>query len=182
MKKCVICNFPLKSFLYGDNGIYHCDCYRCGKYNISEEAFSDYDGFITNEIQAANLSGWIYENQNELITTERLQRLSKLITPGVDEKSNNILLYLSKIYPIPGQQLPDIYRQIKSLTDQFEDEELQPHQIEFAEKFLPLFAIAHTSSLDEIYYLLFDYLFHEQDYLNLDGIEKITPRDRKSVV
>lgn len=175
MEKCLICKFPSKDFDKSWH-TYHFDCYRCGKYSISSEAYEDFDDYINNENQRANLSGWIRENQNEFISSERLARLSKLVCPSVDEKANRVLLYLSKIYPIPGQQLPEIYNELRKLIEQINSSELPPNNEISANNLLPLFSIAYTSSLDEIYYIIYDYLFHEQNYLNLDGIEKITPR------
>jgi len=176
MDKCHICGFPLKYFRTTGNDSYSCDCYRCGKYSISIEAYSDLDGHITTESQVANLSGWIRENQNEFITTEKLKRLSSITTPNVSEKANRILLYLSRIYPIPGQSFQDIYYTLDNLNEHIKSAELQNHQVINAEKLFPIFSIGYAASIEEIEYLLYDYLFREKKYLNLDGNQKMTPK------
>lgn len=175
MKKCPVCNFYLKDYCVDNNGSYYCHCYRCGKYFIAYEAQVDFHEFITSASQMANLSGWIYKNQEELITSERLSRLSKLRTPNVDEKANRILLFLSELCPIPGERLPSIFKTIQSLLE-LDLEELQPHHIESAEMMLPVMSLGNVSTIEELYYLLFDYLYDEKKYLDLVSIDKITPK------
>ena len=56
-----------------------------------------------NELQSANLSGWVNENQGSLIRESDLDSLRDLRTPGVDEKAIKLLRYLTRLHPSPGQ-------------------------------------------------------------------------------
>lgn len=49
--------------------------------------------------QKCNLSGWIRENQDQLITAQDTESLASLRTPSVTEKASKLLLHLSKQNP-----------------------------------------------------------------------------------
>lgn len=175
MEKCIVCKWPLIDISSLGNDVYRCDCYSCGKYSITLEAKTDFDTFFDTKVKRANLSGYIHNNQEENLTQERLAGLAKLISPSVDEKAARILIYLSKIYPIPGQQLPDILSELKAMQAECIDGGFLTNRIEKAKMLLPLYSIASASSYDEMEYLLYSYLFIGQKYLDLKSIEKITP-------
>jgi hypothetical protein len=178
MEKCPICKFPVKNVTVGkitDDHAYLCNCYRCGRYSISDETLYHLNDLKVSKSQIACISGWIRENQDELITADRLSKLLKLSPPTVAEKANRILMYLAKMYPLPGQELPSLYDEINDLIVEFKLEKLGPNSINHAEKFLPIFSISYSSSSEEIQYLLYDYLYQEKDYLELDNVPKITP-------
>jgi hypothetical protein len=57
-----------------------------------------------SDLEAANISGWIRENIDRVITEKDLEALRTLRTPSVDEKAQKLLRYLAGKNPIPGEQ------------------------------------------------------------------------------
>jgi hypothetical protein len=106
-KPCVICQSGAD--IDRENEWYKYQCPRCGWFFISDNAVE-----IINEhhskknirpVTFANISSWIRENQKTWIDTNQLDKLLKLETPLVNEKSEKILNALYKITDYPGKPI-----------------------------------------------------------------------------
>ena len=86
-----------------DNNILRIECPRCISYRVTDEIWEDIPGYILDERQRANISGWLYENPNHLITTKNIETLSKIKTPSFHEKVDKLLLAIEEITDHAGQ-------------------------------------------------------------------------------
>src|ERR1039458_1461692 len=96
---CPVCKSPA-AWSSKDGGVWGIACPKCGNFDIGWIAARNLKQFST--IQAANLSGWIRENQGVAIAEPALKNLAKLRTPTVGEKAEKILLHLAVRFPKPG--------------------------------------------------------------------------------
>lgn len=137
---CPICSSTLKSPSEGSSHKDHIDCPRCGEFEISDIARTSLEGQL-NQLQTVNGSGWIRQYPGTLIMTPHIEMLKKIPTPNVAEKAHRLLLFLSKSFPIAGQQL------------------------KFNWSNPSLLSITWTHNLGEFTYLFKDYLYQEKGFL-----------------
>lgn len=188
---CLICNFPQlqdESDLQIGCDKKRFECYRCGRYLIDNDTIR---WLLDNQIslrQRANLSGWIRERQlllNEtndtsdlpFINSDNLKELLNLQTPTVDEKSIKLMNYLAKKYPIAGMKFPTIIDNIKKIDKTFENNTFSPEynsQRNSNNFTYHIMSIGWAQDVDELNYLLYDYLSSYKKYL-YDDARKITP-------
>src|SRR5437016_3002499 len=76
------------------------ECSRCGKFSIGWQTKPPSEYF--NATQIANLSGWIRENQECVLTINNIAGLASLPTPPVPEKANKLLRFVASKHPKPG--------------------------------------------------------------------------------
>ena len=127
---------------------YRINCHKCGMFSITREAKEDWQEHYFSRLadrQKANVSGWIREHQNILITSDELDFLTDIKTLSVQKRADKLLLELEKrteeigiSIPIPGHA-PDVY---------------------------DFMGLTWSVSNSEVNYLLEAYLTNEKDYLN----------------
>jgi hypothetical protein len=106
MRQCPICSFPCGTFRTSSGGgRFEVDCFRCGKYSISDEAIEFTRSNRFTESQVANLSGYIRQNPGLLILQRNLDSLKNLQVPSVAERAANLLVALGKECPQPGSTI-----------------------------------------------------------------------------
>ena len=113
---CPICSSGLKSPVQISGHSYYIDCLRCGRFIISDTACTELQYKPLNGLQTANASGWIRENQGITILSNDIETLENLKTPTVAEKANKLLMYLSKVFPTPGQVLNFDWKELSLLS------------------------------------------------------------------
>jgi uncharacterized protein (TIGR02391 family) len=95
--KCYFCKEKAKLFnkiFDGEN----VECSRCGRYKISRTLVATHSNIQLDPKEVSKISGWIRENQEELITTDKLQEMLKIQSPTDDIKAFKILKYFSENY------------------------------------------------------------------------------------
>lgn len=171
-QKCPICNSPAEIadiFNIASNII---NCYRCGKYKLTSEAFEDCGEL--NQIQIANFSGWIRENQRALITTEKYESLKDLNTPEVGEKATKLLKYIATELPIPGQKIQIDFQFLMSIQGRpIPDLNLELRNLK---KYLPFLSITWSNDGSELKYIIKEFLIEEKKYLLGDSRCIISPK------
>lgn len=156
-EKCIVCGTLAQ--VCNPGGSWKIECPRCGVFSISKLAqglFDDLSG-----IQRTNLSGWIRENQNWLITPPDLARLKELRTPSVGEKADKIMLWLSHAHPKPGARIPlflgGITQRVSVGTKR---------TVSMSAHIEPeMFARAWAQDDEEIFFLVVEYLVKEKHLL-----------------
>ena len=174
-QKCPICQSPstiigLPDGRDGDT----VDCFRCGTFNISRTALTTKKQF--NNIQIANISGWLRKNQNYFIYDSHWKKLAKLKSPTIGEKAIKLLKYIANERPIPGQWMQIDFQSIYSMETLNENTEYPSEVFEKLGKSLPFLAITHAGDGNELKYIINDYLIEEQGYLIGEKRYKITPK------
>jgi hypothetical protein len=118
--KCYICHAP--SFVdSGQISRYSVECSRCGNYNISSRAAKIIPGRNLTEVQRANISGFVSENQYIFIKEEDLEFLESLRTPNLPEKAIKLMRRISREFPTFGEEfminywaLPNVLQRIEA--------------------------------------------------------------------
>lgn len=167
MNKCPVCSFPVKYLSQDDRMIYKVNCYKCGRFSMTDEAAYYLSKNYDSEKQINNLSSWLRENQGILLYERDIHKLRDLGTPTVEEKAEKIILHFIKYYPEPGAVIPDILSQIETVLAQkgtsnlVEATRIVEERIEFI---LSSIAVSWCQNKRELEYILYDYLV---DYKNV---------------
>lgn len=148
---CGICGLPTRRSASDDLGQLAVECYRCGEYRITTEAHH-FESPLKTEIQIANASGYIRENQRLLCSSKELSILAALPTPLVGEKAMKLLRALGKRFSTPGERIPVSFPHASERLDLFAKEE-GPCDDELADA-LWLQSSGWASSLAETEYML----------------------------
>lgn len=160
MIECPICSFPLRSSDVGGT-VYKLHCYRCGIFQISLEAKEELLQIELSSTQSSHISSWLNDNPSTMIHLRDIPYLISLVTPALDEKAEKLLLFLSKLFPYPGQIIPDFLKNIHLLCDNKENL-LYLNKIgltkEKARSYLEIFAHSWATSPNEFAYILYRYL------------------------
>ncbi|MBK8000572.1 MAG: hypothetical protein IPK15_18130 [Verrucomicrobia bacterium] len=133
-------------------------CIRCGDFALSEVVAAS--NHQLTQRQVANLSGWLREHPGSTIVTGQLDRLLELQSPTIGEKADRLLLHISQLVPKPGA----VFTVGSGSSD------------------LPiplLIGVSWAQDLDELSFLLADYLIDELKLLSNvtgGGVFKITPK------
>lgn len=174
-QKCPICQSPSTIIGLPDGGDGDTvNCFRCGNYEIAGSAETEEKDF--NNIQIANISGWIRESQGVQITTRTLERFTKLITPNIIDKSIKLLKHIAKEIPTPGQWIQIDFQSISDLKTLEENTDYPEQVFEKLKKSLPFLSITWALDSSELRYIINDYLIKEQGYLNGANRYQITPK------
>ncbi len=93
---CVLCAHTVKNFSpVGSTDTYSIECVMCGNYRITrEQAINMRTTYLSNR-QKANISGWLYENQNYEVTTRNIDQLLNISNPSVIERADKLLMCLA---------------------------------------------------------------------------------------
>lgn len=172
-QKCPICNSPaeIPDIFSMTRNI---NCYRCGRFQITSGAIEDFGGF--DEIQIAIISGWIRENQENIINTKKFKIFKDLKMPSVGEKATKLLKYIAKERPIPGQWVQIDFQSIYDLKTLKENTEYPKEVFEKLKKSLPFLSITWSVEGNDLRYLIEDYLIKEKNYLTGNKKYKISPK------
>ena len=137
---CPICSTTLNSADLKTH-THFLSCPRCGEYKITGMAQPMLTGTLSGR-EIANASGWIRENPSKDISTNDIDFLKGLKTPNVPQKANKLLIFLSKKYPIPGQDFDISYK--------------DPY----------LLSVSWSQNETELSYLINDYLIRVRGFLS----------------
>jgi len=130
---------------HGDN--HHVECQRCGLFSITDEGCDEwvenYEHRLTDR-NRANISGWLREHQNILISTNDLDILLHIKSLSVSQRADKLLVELEKRTEVIGSYIN------------------VPTQIPEANN---LMGLTWSSTPSEILYLAKLYLTEQDDYL-----------------
>ena len=152
-KGCPVCSNSSK-YQCSEADIQTISCPRCGEFKISEVVITTTLKYNSlDKIQVANLSGYIRENQKIKILPDDIERLKSLKTPTVAEKAEKLLLYLSREFPVAGQEWVD-----KDISKDL------------------FLSVAWAQDRKEVEFLMVDYLDENKGFLkHPSNVWKITP-------
>jgi len=158
MVKCLICESPSIQSTK-NNDITQVDCYRCGIFSITYEAKINWRANFSDIRKVVNASGWIRENQNIIINSEQLEFISSIKLPSVAERAEKIMSQLEK-------KLPEISTKDEVYVHDVSDYEDGSRKNNIIKDQLLWLGITYSISLDELKYLLKDYLDIESGFLD----------------
>ena len=184
-KKCPICGSPLKSSKdLDDYDIYEYNCYRCGKFKITEEATGDQCRYLTNQ-QCVNISGWIRENQGSdiVIDEERLKSLLSLPELTMFEKADKMLQYLAKNFPVAGSYLTYRFNEVFGILEIVDKKTFLEEGMGNSREFyinitylLPLISIGRIIDRYEFEFIWKKYIIDKKKYISQNhSVTMITP-------
>lgn len=75
---------------------YEYDCQECGKFSITRSGYYDLRNTVLSERQQANIAGWIFEYNPNIISSVDIQKLKDLIAPRFHERAIKLLTYIEK--------------------------------------------------------------------------------------
>lgn len=150
IRSCNICHLDATAYEYVSDA--KMDCPRCGQYTITSRASKLLGDLTAYEI--AKISGWVREHPNVTISEETIPLLKGLQTPTVGEKAEKILRHLVGLEPRPGT--------VFNLWEGSFNLELE--------------AVGWAVDLEELKFLIHDYLVAEAGFLQKDGGHKISPK------
>jgi hypothetical protein len=184
--KCNFCRSP--SFIdTAKVSQYQVDCSRCGNFALSSMAAKILKGRELSEIQCANISGFIAENQGCVITDKDLEMLEKLRTPSPAEKALKIMRKISRMNPSAGESFVINYASLHPILQviQSDRNDTYTHSAVFTRfikqcfDILPWLATAWAVSQAELTFLFHDYLKESARLLGnakVNGYLIITPK------
>lgn len=172
-KPCPICKSPTnynnEVFIRPEVQI---NCFRCGKFTLSTVIAEDYISRLQpNSTEVANISGWVFENQEVIIDNDVYDRLDTLDPPTIADKAAKLLKYLARISLLPGATIHDIgyvrnlSTYLKAINEGSTDT-LPPETLKEMKQALPLLAASWSQNEIDLSYLLEDYLFKTKNYLD----------------
>ncbi|MFA5803002.1 MAG: hypothetical protein WC879_00035 [Melioribacteraceae bacterium] len=179
-KKCLVCNLPLiNSYEDEARRIESLNCYKCGKFYITQEAANEILNNVRDDRKRANLSGWLSENQSTTINLKDVYRLLELPTPDVEEKIQKIMLSLAKNFPDPGATIPDYYHFVSRIIGERNAENF-PGKIGLDENktrgYLELFGKAWCKDIQEFGFLYHTIIISERKFIESIGPSRISPQ------
>jgi predicted RNA-binding Zn-ribbon protein involved in translation (DUF1610 family) len=94
MNNCPICKSSIKH--QEDILGYTIDCPKCGEYLLARQASDYFQGQELSDIQIANITGWLRENNLFQITPENINQLFSIPSPSFHEKADKFLQRIEK--------------------------------------------------------------------------------------
>ena len=166
--RCPICGFAATE---NYTGVHHVDCIRCGDYTISSEASAILDGVPFDNRQAANVCGYLRENQGMMIIESSLRFLRALRAPSVAERATKLLAWLARKNDVIGQeirQLPPL--NFGPILARASDAEAMDETTakQFRDLLDPL-AISWSNEPTELDFLLRTYLAGGEQFISADA-------------
>jgi len=103
MEPCLFCRSEIA---FRKNGLSSdVKCPRCGNYTVTSTAIRKIRGEQFTKRQAANISGWLRENQGFFIGADNLNSLKGIPTPSFHERADKLLLNLEALTTYAGETL-----------------------------------------------------------------------------
>jgi len=166
---CPICKYPISKAKVDVSGkdIYKINCLLCGDFKITGEAWKHFHEHDYSQNIRSNISGWILENDKELIRTNDIKYLVELKKLSVAEKAIKLLITLEKYFPNPGQEILNLNNDIKKLSDH-KDNVYYDGPYPFSESVklaFSIFTYSRAINISEFLYLMFTYLTESHGYL-----------------
>lgn len=180
-QRCLICGLAAQSFQDKiQEDMYEVNCYKCGRYSISQSDSVSIGKYFPDERRRANLSGWVRENQpHAIIRYNEFEKLSDLKAPPVGERATNLLLYIARKFPNIGSTFSRnrIYQCIQALESPRPPEEKGFDKDETS-ILVPMLSVSWSLDWNELEYLLHDYLWKGNGYIDTSTSNnvKITPQ------
>jgi hypothetical protein len=183
---------PTYYFNAESKGLDEIHCYRCGKFTIYRNLYHNINEIFEDKQRIAILSGWIRNNQMPIIK-ENFNQLLSLKLLDIEERSNNLLLYIHNSNPSIGKIISYETNKLSPIIDIFEN--MKTHAFEnvnlnLAKQLLPLLSISWSKDFGEIDYILFNYLRDKRNFIETvsrrnfiitpDGISHINSLKSKS--
>lgn len=147
-------------------------CYKCGEYIMTEDTVHHLEHYPLDIQESTNLSGWLTSNQNYTFFENEFKRLRKMNSIDVDEKAEILFRELAKNYPVPGENIPDIFQPIvKSLEFKNRDEfpNISGLNKDDVIYYLHFYSKSRSQSVNEFSYLLYTYLIQHKGFLIWQG-------------
>lgn len=154
---CPICKSQTsqKSFNTDEKRI---DCLKCGVFTISYPASVNWRSSNPEDRQITNASSWIREHQGIVVDTDQIEFLLQIKTPTVADRATKILVHLEKnLFNISSQE--DIH--VHDASD-YSNNDIKRNKILNQLKWL---GISYSVNLDELKYLLHEFLDKESGFL-----------------
>jgi len=121
--------------------------------------------------QIANASGYVSENPGLFVDDAQVDFLLKIPTPSMSRRAMKLLSFLSKRLPTPGKylHLPFEHTHMSNFIEHIQDFRAQDirEEMEFAKELLPFMAAAWAENVDELQYIIEEYLT-EAGFLKYD--------------
>jgi len=123
--KCPICSTDdateLNYVVPNQTGIQTIDCLRCGVFTIDSKTKPLWEVTLSQTLDkdrfVANVSGWLYENQNHTISMSDVQNtFSNLKTPSFHERAEKLLFELEKRTKYVGEFVDIIEDELLAIT------------------------------------------------------------------
>ena len=104
METCAICKQKAASERDSED-TYSITCNQCGCYKITRTALTKISNTMLSDRQKSNISGWLNENKNFVISSNNINMLTNLRTPSFQDRADKLLLFLEKQTEYAGQML-----------------------------------------------------------------------------
>jgi hypothetical protein len=137
VQNCPICGLQGAEYASGDATVY--TCRRCGKFSLTGTGEAVIANRKLDSRTVANASGWIREHQGIQLTSYELEDLLQQRTPTVGERAMKLLQELARRHPNIGDKLTYEFPVVGSVDPSW-------------------IAVTWSSSIDEVQYLMVDYL------------------------
>lgn len=116
--RCLICNSQATVEEFPDKLIYKVNCPRCGKYEITDEAFTMFER-SSLEDKVLSISYWIRQHQSEKgnikINEEKIRKLLvPFVPPKPIEQGNKLLLWIGNNFPRPNDKINLVFNDLIS--------------------------------------------------------------------
>jgi hypothetical protein len=143
------------------------DCFRCGRFRTGDEGLKTVTELKISETpsRSAMVSGWIREHQGEQLRKDSIEFQLVTRMPSVGQKAEKLLRFLGKSYPHPGTQFEFNKRTAKHHFRAIEMKQAAPGTEDHLRFPLSLQGASYAHSLDEVEYLLLQYLVGAKGYL-----------------
>ena len=155
--KCPICD-STSALSPGQFDGVELNCQRCGLFSITNSAFAIWKEKKPNSRQLANASGWIREHQDITINGDYVEFLSSLETPSTNTRAVRILITL-------GKMVSSISEELKIYVHKFSDYGDPTNKDNLLRQQLFWLGISYAENLEELRYLLSNYLDEESGFL-----------------
>ena len=178
MTKCPICESSLHvENLQNDN--YYISCLRCGDFFVKRTVrrMLERNTFKLSDMQMANISGWIRENQGSdiILTSEKIKSLMTLKTLSVSEKADKILKYLAKHFPVAGTSLNHSFDKVGNVIRKIKLKDLRDKRFnDDIFNVLPLLSIGRIVNYTEYNFIWKEYLIKTKKYISTEQPRIIT--------
>jgi len=171
--KCPVCRSVAEITVLTTTGpdLYRVKCLRCGLFKItgtfSAMLGGPYRDTELSEDRISNLSSYIRENPNQLISEQDVDFIRRLSSPSVGEKATKLLRYVARQHPYAGEEFTVQWDKLEPVLLSFENP--LPMFTEDALKeyafLLSCFAASWSRNAEEFIFILAGYLTDNRRFL-----------------